>query len=341
MAVLRLRFTADDLARVRLTKGWGPLAETYFSLTRLRRHHPRDLLGGWTARVGRTSSGLVHPCASLFDGGQVDLITLTGRTTSIEEGLEALRAVRPEHLRAELDTAVTIANDVGDRLRWVANAGDVAGSRADRSRLATFLGDYHRVAMAPYWDRIHARLSAQHAALTRVLAEQGVEGLLSALAPFARWRPPVLEVGHSHRPVLSETPLGGRGLLLVPSLFYDSRPALWNSVVDDQAPPVLLLPATRGPGDLATILAHPSGANRLAAVANLLGRTRAHALDCIGAQGSCSTGELARRLGVSPASASEHTTVLRDAGLVVTTRQGREVRHRLTTLGHDLLDGAV
>ena len=85
--------------------------------------------------------GLVHPCASLFDGGQVDLMTLTGRTTSIEEGVEALLAIRPRPFRAELGTAATIAHDYGDRLRWVADAGDVAGNRTDRSRLATFLGD--------------------------------------------------------------------------------------------------------------------------------------------------------------------------------------------------------
>ncbi|WP_416906034.1 ArsR/SmtB family transcription factor [Micromonospora echinospora] len=98
---------------------------------------------------------------------------------------------------------------------------------------------------------------------------------------------------------------------------------------------------TRGPADLAADLAHPSRPDRLAALTTLLGRTRAHTLDTIGTHESCSTGDLARKLGISPASASEHATVLRDAGLVSTTRQGREVRHRLTPLGRHLLDSAT
>lgn len=52
-----------------------------------------------------------------------------------------------------------------------------------------------RVAVAPHWSRIQARLSTEDAALTQALAAGGVDGLLAALAPFARWRSPVLEVG--------------------------------------------------------------------------------------------------------------------------------------------------
>ncbi|MFI6225840.1 ArsR/SmtB family transcription factor [Micromonospora echinospora] len=266
-------------------------------------------------------------------------MTLTGPTTTIEEGLEALLAVRPQHFRNELTGAAAIAHQYGDPLRWLTDTGDLAGNPTDRSRLATFLHDYHRAAIAPYWNRIHTRLSAEHAALTHQLTTRGTEGLLTALAPFARWRPPALEVGHG--PLDDDIQLHGRGLLLVPSLFYDAGPAIWTSTVDDQAPPVILLPATRGPADLAAVLAHPSRTDRLVALTTLLGRTRAHTLDTIATHESCSTGDLARKLGISPASASEHATVLRDAGLVSTTRQGRHVRHRLTPLGRHLLDSAT
>ena len=43
----------------------------------------------------------------------------------------------------------------------------------------------------------------------------------------------------------------------------------------------------------------------------------------------------------SPASVSRHTHVLREAGLVATTRDGTAVRHTLTPLGIALLDGAT
>jgi len=43
--------------------------------------------------------------------------------------------------------------------------------------------------------------------------------------------------------------------------------------------------------------------------------------------------ELAAAVGISPASASEHAKVLRDASLIETRRRGRAVRHSRTSLG--------
>ncbi|SCF20496.1 hypothetical protein GA0074695_4320 [Micromonospora viridifaciens] len=334
----RVHFTAEDLARVRLMRSWGPLAETYLSLGRLRRGQPGDGLRGWSTRVARSTSGLVHPCASLFDNRWLDLFTLTGPAESIEEGLAALLAVRPEHLRAELVAAADTRWQSGDHRRWPAGVGDPAGNRADRHRLATFLHDYHKVGVAPHWSRIQARLDIEHAALTHLLANSGVEGLLAGLAPFARWRYPTLEAGHGGSRV--DIHLGGRGLLLVPSAFLDPRPTLWINGLDEQAPPMLFLPAMRGPLDLATVLAEPFEADQMSALIDLVGRTRANALHSIGTA-PCTTGELARRLAISLASASEHATVLRGAGLVFSVRQGRTVRHHLTALGEQMLSGTV
>ncbi|MYT03316.1 MULTISPECIES: helix-turn-helix domain-containing protein, partial [Streptomyces] len=56
------------------------------------------------------------------------------------------------------------------------------------------------------------------------------------------------------------------------------------------------------------------------------------------AEGENATGgETARRLGISPASVSEHTTVLRDAGLIQSLRVRNTMRHTLTPLGAELL----
>ncbi|MFE7530126.1 winged helix-turn-helix domain-containing protein [Kitasatospora sp. NPDC057542] len=54
-------------------------------------------------------------------------------------------------------------------------------------------------------------------------------------------------------------------------------------------------------------------------------------------QGSATTTELARRLGVGKSTASEHAAALRAASLVTTHRTGRTVRHTTTDLGHRLL----
>ncbi|ONI49901.1 Helix-turn-helix domain protein [Streptomyces sp. IB2014 011-1] len=70
-------------------------------------------------------------------------------------------------------------------------------------------------------------------------------------------------------------------------------------------------------------------------LASLLGRTRAAAL--LATRVGCTTTELARRLGVSAAAASQHTRVLRDADLITTTRRGGAVLHLITPLGTALL----
>ena len=46
---------------------------------------------------------------------------------------------------------------------------------------------------------------------------------------------------------------------------------------------------------------------------------------------------LASRAGISLAAASQHASVLRGAGLIVTRRQGGAVLHVLTPLGAELL----
>ena len=87
------------------------------------------------------------------------------------------------------------------------------------------------------------------------------------------------------------------------------------------------------------VSARPAGRNAMAALARLVGKTRALALASIG--DGCTTTELAARMGASIAGASQHAGVLRDAGLIVTVRQGGAVLHTLTPLGAQLLAGAL
>jgi DNA-binding transcriptional ArsR family regulator len=108
---------------------------------------------------------------------------------------------------------------------------------------------------------------------------------------------------------------------------------------DAQAPPWLVLPAADEGIGHARLWSGPrpggtrSGGTALAA---LVGRNRATVLGSI-ADG-CTTTELAERAGISVASASQHASVLRDAGLIVTRRQGGAVLHLLTPLGTELLE---
>ena len=84
-----------------------------------------------------------------------------------------------------------------------------------------------------------------------------------------------------------------------------------------------------GPGD---ILAGVAGSDTLAA---LLGPTRAAVLRVL--RQPRGTVDLAAAVGISPASASEHAKVLREAYLIQTCREGRSVRHSLTPLGRTIL----
>ncbi|MFF3264712.1 hypothetical protein ACFYWO_36750 [Streptomyces sp. NPDC002932] len=52
-----------------------------------------------------------------------------------------------------------------------------------------------------------------------------------------------------------------------------------------------------------------------------------------------STGGIAAQLFLAPASASRHTAVLREAGLISSHRRRHEVLHRRTSLGEALLNG--
>lgn len=73
------------------------------------------------------------------------------------------------------------------------------------------------------------------------------------------------------------------------------------------------------------------------ALDELIGPSRSMLLTAITARPGQGTRELARRSGFAPASVSEHTQILRRAGLTETTRDGTRVEHQLSPLGWALL----
>jgi DNA-binding transcriptional ArsR family regulator len=97
-------------------------------------------------------------------------------------------------------------------------------------------------------------------------------------------------------------------------------------MLDEPWQPTLIYPA-RGVAGLWS----PPPADVPATLGRLLGTTRARLL--LATAEPATTTALARRLGISPASASEHLGVLRDAGLVAGRRIGRRVLYELTPLG--------
>ena len=197
-------------------------------------------------------------------------------------------------------------------------------------RLGELLDRFQATLITPVWPAINTAVDQDQARRTRTFMDNGLEGLLETLAPAFQWRAPVLQTEH---PVERDLRLAGRGLLLVPSWFCGPRPI----VRADRPGPVTLVhsitPATR-------ILISPGGADRqpdgrAPGLDALLGSTRAAVLQTLAS--GCTTTELAQRVGISTASASQHASILREAGLISTQRQGPSVLHMVTALGSAVL----
>jgi DNA-binding transcriptional ArsR family regulator len=326
--VWRIRFTAEDLERIQVRPTLGPLAETVKAMSLLRcPQQPRMPYRQWRGQVkGRLTPQMAAFTALIPPGSKgVDLPMLTGAAATLEQGVQALLAVPREHLLVEIefiDRSYKLAASV-----W--EAAETGGQA--RRQLAAAAVAAHQVLVEPYWTRIHACLQAEHVARLRTLAEGGPDRLLASLqSPWVRWRPPVLEV---LVPADYDVPLNGRGIALVPSVFVGQIPSLHQNPNDPASMPWLVLPPADGRLEQRHLWGNPRP--RGAALAALVGRNRAAVLSTI-ADG-CSTTELADRVGISLAAASQHASVLRDAGLITTHRQGSAVLHVLTPLGAELL----
>ncbi|MFD3417489.1 winged helix-turn-helix domain-containing protein [Streptomyces decoyicus] len=339
-AVLRVHFTAEDLVQVRITQ-LGPLAETELSLRTVQWRDRAALFGGWRARTGprispdgRATARFLSPVA----GGLVDLFTLVGAAGRVEEGIERLIGAPGRRLREEFSVQPRTDRRPAP---WLADAMD-ADPGAVR-RLAAALHDCHRVAVAPYWRRIDQHLQGEVARRGRLMVQGGVAALLNSLRPMAVWNPPVLEIP-GYRPLVhpeADFHASGRALVLAPSVFCGTVPQLFTGPQADTV--IMVYPALNNPVDAAALwtpAADIRGGDAPVppALTALLGRTRAVVLCVIADHPACTTTQLAQRAGISPASASEHATTLRSAGLTTLTRERKAALHTLTHLGQTLLN---
>ncbi|MFJ8044358.1 ArsR/SmtB family transcription factor [Kitasatospora sp. NPDC096147] len=326
--MLRIHLTADDLARVRVAPTAGPLAETFHGLAKLTGPLGCSQFRPWRRQFGGRLAAELRPLASLIPGpgARFDLGALTGTDPSVEVGIDRLLSAPDRLVRLELGPIATPQADP----RWIRAL--LEGDLTARQLLADSLRASHDATVGPYWARIRAHLDAVRADLARTLLDGGVEQLLATFCvPGIRWHAPVLEVDY---PNDVEIHLCGRGLVLLPMAFQADPPTLLTDTMDPDAPHALAFPTVRDPLAAAHLLTpDPTARHSLGA---LLGRTRAAALDVV--TDGCTTTELARRLNVSPAAASQHATVLRNANLITTQRRGGAVLHTITPLGADLLN---
>ncbi|MEV4638757.1 winged helix-turn-helix domain-containing protein [Actinoplanes sp. NPDC049548] len=201
-----------------------------------------------------------------------------------------------------------------------------------RQQVAAVVHEFHRLAVAPTWRRVRSYLKAERDVRARILTTGGIGRLLATVHPKAQWRAPTLTLPLERH---EEVRLGGRGLVLAPSLFLPGRTCVVVGAHTPAATPILVFPAPPNRASARLLWAGDDQGQQ--ALPALIGRTRAALLEAL--TETRTTGELAVRIGISAAGVSQHTSVLRQAGLITTRRSRNTVLHSLTTLGIALLDG--
>jgi DNA-binding transcriptional ArsR family regulator len=322
--VVAISMSASAVARIRFAE--SALWEVAASVRVLRRPDHHAIHAPWVTRVrpALADAGLLDPETCLLwrlipsePGYLPDFLTPTppGLTVDLDAELAVLRSTPASAVREQI---ALLAGLPAAALR----ADPPAGLR----RLTAEIEAYWRIALAPDWPRIHTLLDAEVATRTRQLAESGAAGLLNGLHERVSWTDGTLSI--DKRACLANDVADGRGLVLVPSVF------VWPSVLSISAGewPQLAYPAAA----IGTLWETPERASP--SLVGVLGRGRAQLL--VEMHTPTSTGELARRTGITAGGVSQHLTALRAAGLVTTQRNGRAVLNRRTAIADALLAGA-
>ncbi|MFD4656060.1 ArsR/SmtB family transcription factor [Kitasatospora sp. NPDC058444] len=315
--VLRIHFTPQDFARVRLASRPAPLQELNVALATMCRRGDDLLHGAWRRRALRALPQAALPLADLVPAGLapgfLDVVA-----DSLPEALDEVRAAPSAFVRAELERVhrpvrTPVPAWIDDLARGDAEAWRLI-RRAQRSAFEVLLG--------PVWEQVQDLHHAEFVRRAVQLAE-GVGSVLTGLLPGARLHGSVWELpgppGDVH--------LDGRGLLLLPTFHRSGGPLLSDL---PGRPAVVTYPA--GPG---LLLPRPDGQTGPRTLGKVIGNTRAELLRLLDEERT--TSELARHLHVSAATVSAHTAALRGAGLISTERAGKAVLHRRTALGGLLL----
>ena len=306
------RFTSRDLLRVRFAS--SPLIEVFASFEALRRPEQHPEHEPW-----------IEWARDRLEGLDVSLMELASPRRS---------GYRPDFISPPPDRPrTTLSRELGRVLRtprarvrrelaWAHPDGSVPD--LDLPALIEQIGAYFNRTLLAHWARIEAAVEAEFSARGRRLAREGAAAAFTDVHRAVRFEEDALLIDRAYD---DEIELGGRGLLLVPSVFV--APEVWAMTDAPWQPSVIYAPP--GVADLWA----PPARDREAALGELLGRRRSEVLAALATP--VSTLELAGRLDASPAGVSAHLRALREAGLVAGRREGRAVLYARTPLGDALL----
>ncbi|MEU8326192.1 hypothetical protein AB0C33_48185 [Nonomuraea sp. NPDC048881] len=324
---MRLNFQVGDLAATRFVV--SPLTHAIFAAFSV--HHP-DLTekGSIWRDIATTVPRRTLPLLDILNRGASRVTLHEGLVTSeVAPPIETAALSDELDALAALDTPPEEREFGGDLWRFSGVPGrpdlDMDPARFRRALADSMYVLFHRF-LAPEWPGMRRRLETRLAAYQETVARIGLGSALSTLSPRLSWDGSGMVVAGGP-PITVD--LGGRGLLLHPISGASPR-YLGIATTRDRRSSVLTVPMPDGGRQ---VLPSPA----FDTLAALVGRARARVMRAVGGHG-CRTDELAGRLRVSASTASEHVTVLRNAGLIATRRNGQAVHHHLTSLGARLLE---
>lgn len=320
------QLSPGDIQAVRF--GVSPGHELAHAVRVLLRPEQHPLQWGWLRavrdRLPRESFRLLATVIG-NDGYLADFLTATPRwdmTPEIE--LDALRTAALAPMR--VDFGKLVVRSEGAR-RVSLRAMQEQPERA-RSMIADAWSEVWDAALAPAWPQLERLLRADIAVRSRTMATSGISAMAGGLHRQVSWGDGAVRV--SLRRHSESVDCHGSGLVLVPSVMSS-----WGCMVLTEPPaqPTLFYPArgvTAGWARDARETASALGA--------LIGPARASILLEAGVARTSS--QVARDAGIAVSTASHHLTVLRDAGLIASERDGARMLHLRTPLGEAMV-GAV
>lgn len=336
-AKLTIELDPLDLGRVSFAAAPAPLLESTLMLFELR-HRPRAGSNGspsggrsdgsdgsdWRPAARAVFAADGRPLLPVVPSRQ-RAFYLDVLTPDAEEAFRLVQATPEAVHRENIDRIAHINRAPAPEWLQRYTGGDPVLLR----ELGGALRAVHAACLAPRWPQVTARFHRDVAERMALMRRHGVVALLNTLSPDLHLQGMTLEGPYMWD---RRVRLNGRGLTLMPSAFWTGHPLItWDP--QDQSRYVLIYPARLTP---AQAFEHNADAYQAGdPLAMLLGATRAAVLRAVRLPRT--TMSLARHVGISPSSASEHASTLRAAGLITSERHGQAVVHHISELGSALL----
>jgi len=337
-------FGDDDLARVRVSTRLELVSEVIGAVHR-RHTQLQPSLRGWQQHIGEALGPIGAQVLRDLRSGSF-LLRGLGTYADIDTDLGFA-----DRLETSLSRPSTQWASLRELQSWgiPVQPGLAEGRPEALTALSGAALMFHDAAIGPYWNQMLAAAIAPALEWMHTMSVDGLETLLNSLHPGISWHRPALtiipDLSHCpprccHRALVAAFQRDGvmrltvspRGLTIVPTVLSP----ICTLLSDIEDGPYVTARLLFVPISVASQVLKEVVAEQGDPLADLLGLTRACVLRaCVGAPQT--TTSLARVVGISNSSASEHAAVLRAAGLVTSERTANRVVHRATTIGTALM----